>query len=365
MKRRDFTKKSSIAIGAGLTTALMGFNINKNVKEAAAIIGHGDYKYKVVKDWGNLDSAKTPVLNCHEMVMDSKGRLIMVTDEVKNNIIIYDKSGKLLNSWGTWFPGGHGLTLSKEGEEDFLFIADCGWYLGRDGGWHKQAGRILKMTTDGQLIFNIGHPSTIGVYEKDEPFMPTEVAVAPNGDFYVADGYGSDYILQYSADGEFIRRFGGNKEGQKEEKLSNAHGVAIDTRDPQNPVLICTSRNENSFKYFTLDGKFIKTIELPGLYVCRPVIDGNNIYAGVCWSKTREGKGWVKDTGFVTIMEGDTVVSNPGGTAPEYVGDKLQPMYQDSPIFNHGHDVCVDEDKNLYVCQWNANKSYPIKLERV
>ena len=365
MKRRDFTKKTTMAVGAGFSTSLMGFNIKRHFKEDENIIGHGDYKYKVIKDWARLDPVKNPVLNCHEMVMDSKGRLIMITDEIKNNIFIYDKSGKLLDTWGTWFPGGHGLTLSKEGEEDFLFVADCGWYLGRDSKWHKQEGRVLKMSTDGQLIFNIGHPATIGVYEQDEPFMPTEVAVAPNGDFYVADGYGSDYILQYNARGEFIRRFGGNKEAQKEEKLANAHGVAVDLRDPQNPVLICTSRNENCFKYFTLDGKFIKTVELPGLYVCRPVLDDNNIYAGVCWSKTREGKGWVKDTGFVTIMEDDKVVSNPGGTAPEYVDGKLQPMYQDSQIFNHGHDVCVDEDKNLYVCQWNANKSYPIKLERV
>ena len=36
----------------------------------------------------------------------------------------------------------------------------------------------------------IGHPSTIGVYKPEDPFMPTEIAVAPNGDFYVADGYG-------------------------------------------------------------------------------------------------------------------------------------------------------------------------------
>ena len=29
------------------------------------------------------------------------------------------------------------------------------------------------------------------------------------------------------------------------------------------------------------------------------------------------------------------------------------------------HDVCVDDDKNLYICQWNAEKTYPIKLHRV
>lgn len=45
---------------------------------------------------------------------------------------------------------------------------------------------------------------------------------------------------------------------------------------------------------------------------------------------------------------------------------KLQTMYHSlNPIFNHGHDVFVDEDKNLYVCQWNAHHTPPVKLERV
>lgn len=352
-------------VATGIAQQSFSFNITGKATEDQRIIGHGDYTYHVNKEWGNLDPVKTPVFNCHEMVMDSKGRLIMITDEIKNNILIYDKSGKLLDSWGTWFPGGHGLTLSKE-EEDVLFIADCGWYFGRDGEWHKQAGRVLKMTTDGSLIFNIGHPSTIGVYKPEDPFMPTEIAVAPNGDFYVADGYGMDYILQYSAKGEFIRKFGGKDNEDKNQNLINAHGITVDLRDPNNPVLICTSRTENCFKYFTLDGKYIKSIELPGLYVCRPVIDDNNIYAGVCWSKTRgDNKGWVQDTGFVTVLEKDIVVSNPGGTEPVYKNGKVEQMYQNSKIFNHGHDVCVDEDKNMYICQWNANKSYPIKLERV
>lgn len=300
------------------------------------------------------------------MVMDSKGRLIMITDETKNNILIYDKSGKLLDSWGTWFPGGHGLTLSKEGEEDFLFIADCGWFFGKDQKWHKQAGRILKMTTDGRLVFALGHPNTIGVYKDDQPFMPTEIAVAPNGDFYVADGYGSDYILHYNHKGEYIRHFGGHDNENEEANLKNAHGVSVDLRDPKNPMLVCTSRTENCFKFFTMEGEFIKRVDLPGLYICRPVIDDNNLYAGVCWSKTKEeNKGWVDNTGFVTVLEGDKVVSNPGGTQPEYIDGKLQQMYKEGDLFNHGHDVCVDEDKNLYICQWKANKSYPYKLERV
>lgn len=365
MERRNFIKKSAAVTGAALASPLFSFAITGKASPDKTIIGQGDYRYKVNKNWSQLDPSQHPVFNCHEMVMDSKGRLIMITDEVKNNIIIFDKSGKYLDSWGSWFPGGHGLTLAKEGEEDMLFIADCGWFFGRDKQWHRQAGRIVKMTTDGRLVFNVGHPATIGVYKEDEPFMPTEIAVAPNGDFYVADGYGSDYILQYDYKGQYIRHFGGKNNEDQNANLINAHGVAVDLRDPNNPVLICSSRTENSLKYFTLDGTYLRTVELPGLYVCRPVIDDNNIYAGVCWSKTKEGKGWVDNTGFVTILDGDKVVSNPGGAAPVYENGVLQQMYQDSDVFNHGHDVCVDEDKNLYICQWKANNTYPIKLERV
>jgi hypothetical protein len=59
------------------------------------------------------------------------------------------------------------------------------------------------------------------------------------------------------------------------------------------------------------------------------------------------------------------VVSNPGGTEPVYEEGVLQKMVQDKPIFKHCHDVCVDDDKNLYIAQWNAGKTYPVKLERV
>ncbi len=71
-------------------------------------------------------------------------------------------------------------------------------------------------------------------------------------------------------------------------------------------------------------------------------------------------------SGFVTILDkNNKVVSNPGGTQPEYKNGVLQPMFADGNIFYHGHDVCVDADKNVYICQWNAEKTYPVKLERI
>ncbi|WP_289062911.1 6-bladed beta-propeller [uncultured Zobellia sp.] len=364
--RRSFLKKSALGATALSTTSSFGFNILKKTVLEDQIIGHGDFKYKVVKDWAQMSVAHNPILNCHEMQMDSKGRLIMLGDHTDNNILVFDKSGKLLDYWGTRYPGGHGLTLHDEGGEDMLYIVDCGWFVDRTGKWSKQAGSVSKTTVDGRLLFNLPDPHTIGAYTKEQEYLPTETAIGPNGDIYVADGYGSDFILQFSPKGEFIRKWGGHDNSDKNYDLHNAHGVAVDYRDKQNPVLVVTSRSDKSFKFFTLDGKFIKTVELPGAYVCRPVLDDDNIYAGVCWSENKAGHRF-SNSGFVTIMDGSNkVVSNPGGDAPEYKNGKLQQMYQsEKAIFNHGHDVFVDEDKNLYVCQWNANRTPPIKLERV
>src|SRR5258706_6014107 len=92
--RREFLKKTSL-ITAG---AIAGFNIiGKANPSDNGIIGHGGFTYKGNKDLGNLDPAKTPVFNCHEMVEDSRGRLVMVNDVVKNNIILYDKSSKFID----------------------------------------------------------------------------------------------------------------------------------------------------------------------------------------------------------------------------------------------------------------------------
>ncbi|WP_332369401.1 hypothetical protein [Spirosoma telluris] len=123
--RRTFLKNSTALAASSLAVNLVGYARNTDHE----IIGHGAYRYRVNKEWGVLDPAKTPVFNCHEMVKDSKGRLIMINDEVKNNILVYDKSGKLLDSWGTRYPGGHGLTLAPEGGEDALFITDCGYFF--------------------------------------------------------------------------------------------------------------------------------------------------------------------------------------------------------------------------------------------
>ena len=312
------------------------------------VLGHGNKKYRVNTKWSKADIIQYPVNDCHEMVQDSKGRILLLTNEVKNNVIVYDKSGRLLQAWGHSYPGAHGLTLFNENGEDVLFICD------------NARHQVIKTTIDGRELMVIDFPAGTGKYENKDQFVPTESAIAPNGDIYVADGYGKDYIMHYDSKGKLMNVFGGR--GAEAGSLKNAHGICIDQRDKNDPCLIVTSRQENAFKRFTLSGKYIDTVSLPGAWVCRPVIKGNYLYAAVLQSNSRQGM----QSGFVTILDLDNkVVSNIAGSQPHYEGGKPLEMYQTIKVFDYPHDVCVDDEENLYVAQWNSGKKYPYKLEPV
>lgn len=311
-------------------------------------IGHGDFKYRVDAEWGVQDPSKIPVNDCHEMAMDSKGRIFMTTTGAdNNNIIIYNKSGKVLDSWGTEFPGAHGLTLTGEGDDQFLFITD------------PETHKVTKTTLDGKILMTLERPKEVDGYASDDQFLPTETAIMPNGDIYIADGYGQNFIIQYNAKGEYVRHFGGKGEGA--DTFNCCHGITLDTRDTTNPTLLITSRASQEFKRFSLDGKHLETIKLPGCSICRPVIHGDNIYFAVIVTKT-----WDSYDGMLAILDKDNkVVSLPGGSSPEYVAGTLTPPLYDGVTFKNPHDVFVDNDENLYVPQWASGKTYPIKLHRV
>jgi len=362
--RRHFLSGLSTAVAATWTQSLRAAPDPKKDR----VIGHGTHRYRVNKEWVPAGQGRFhPILNCHEMVQVKDGRLFMVGDHWDHQMLVFKPDGSILESWGSAWPGGHGLTLSVENGEEFLFLTDSGlWKSGSAG--YRQTGRVTKMDLKGKEIFSLSHPMSVGAYEPTMNFNPTEVAVAPNGDIYVVDGYGSNYVLRYDRNGQFLSRFGG-KEGVPEgERLNNAHGIAIDTRQGANKAtVIATSRADKCFRRFTLEGKYLETIEVPGAMICRPVISGQELYAGVCWSSTPEvNKLPQNPSGFTVVLSAENkVISAPGGTEPVYEKGQLKPLMQAERVYDHGHDVCVLENGDLIVCQWNAFQTYPIKLERV
>jgi peptidylamidoglycolate lyase len=344
MNRRKFIQQSSI-VASGLTCMP---SLLTATQKGDVILGHNNKRYRIDTKWGVLDFDRYPVKDCHEMVQDSKGRIILLTNETKNNIIIYNKKGKLITTWGSEYPGAHGLTLFNENGQEVLFICD------------NKRHQVIKTTLEGRVLLTIDYPKETGEYTKAEEYVPTETAIAPNGDIYVADGYGKDFIMQYNYKGDYKRHWGGR--GAEAKHLKNAHGVCYDNRDNNNPVLMVTSREENAFKRFTLDGKYIDTIALPGAWVCRPVIKGDFLYAAVLQTNSRQSQ----QSGFVTVLDkNNKVVSNIAGSEPTYTNNKVDEMYQTIKAFQYPHDVCVDDEENLYVAQWNSGHVYPYKLTPV
>ena len=341
MNRKSFIRNTALA-GGGII--LFRDLLAKN---PGPVYGHNGFTYRMNTKWSRLQPQKNPVNDCHEMVQDSKGRIVLLTNETKNNVIIYDKSGKLISTWGHEFPGAHGLTIQKVGGTDYLFITDTDKH------------QVYKTTIDGRVLLTIDYPKEISAYTKAEEFVPTETTVLDNGEFYIADGYGLQYVMHYDANGKLLDFFGGRGEG--DEKLDNAHGITVDKRNGDTTLLV-TDRTRTCFKRFTTDGKLIEVISLPGACVCRPVNSRENLFAAVLRSPDLNSE----NSGFVTILDkNNQVISNIGGTKPEYDNGKLKPMAQAEKIFSHPHDVCVDNDGNLYVAQWASGKVYPYKFERV
>ncbi|MBX3242354.1 MAG: 6-bladed beta-propeller [Chitinophagaceae bacterium] len=341
MKRRSFIQKASLTVA--------GFSIARDMfaRTNDPVYGHNNMRYSMNKAWGTLNADQYPVKDCHEMVQDKKGRIFLLTNETKNNILIYDKKGKLKGSWGHDFPGAHGLSLQSAGGEEYLFITD------------NNRHQVYKTTLDGKILLTIDYPKETGVYEKAEAFVPTETTILDNGEFYIADGYGAQYIIHYDEHGKIKNFFGGR--GDSNANLDNAHGITVDKRYGR-PSLLVTDRTRTCFKRFSLDGKYLETIALPGACVCRPVIKGDYLYAAVLRSPDLQNEG----SGFVTILDKtNRVVSNIGGAAPVYKDGKLEPMHQAEKIFTHPHDVCVDDEENIYVAQWASGKVYPYKFTRV
>jgi hypothetical protein len=309
------------------------------------IIGHGAFRYRINQQWCRANPQQHPVKNCHEMVMDNQGRIYMTTDDTRNNILVFTRDGNLLNAWGNTYPGAHGLTLHDENGTSFLYITDY------------ERHQVIKTTLEGREVKIFDWPADAKGYKNADDFKPTETALAPNGDLLVADGYGQDYILRYGQDGVLKQAFGGA--GQ----LKNAHGIAFDNRRADQPCWLVTSRAENMLKRFDMDGNLLETIHLPGAYICRPVVHGQEVYFAVLISQLP----WDSQSGFVCILDANNkVVAAPGANVPRYDGGGiLNPLYQTVKAFQHPHDVLVDQEGHIYVSQWNSGQVYPTKLIKV
>jgi hypothetical protein len=343
--RRHFLKTAGATTACALLPARAQ---TPAIVSPSPILGQGDFRYRVVPGWGVLGAA-TPVKDCHGLARDRAGHIILLTNHTANNVIIYDRAGRLVHKWGTTFPGAHGLSLVTEGDREVLFITDLATH------------RVAKTTLDGTLLDEWRWPETTGKYEKEDQYRPSWTLHLPNGEFYVLDGYGRDYIVHYGADGKFRRIFGGAEGGITH---WGPHAGMIDTRAPADPTLLIAMSDQQYLLRLALDGRELARTPLPGGNPRQIRRHGDHYFVA------HLADNWPKDRnslGFVSVLDADLrVVSNVAGTPPAYDdAGQLRPMRHQEPVFIHPHDLLVDDDSSLYVAQFASNQTYPLKLERV
>lgn len=149
---------------------------------------------------------------------------------------VYDASGKLIRAWGKdTLKTAHHIKIDHEGD---VWVADIGNHV------------VEKYTPEGKLLLTVGTKGKLG-RDRTHLNMPTDMAISPQGDVFVSDGYGNNRIVHFDKNGKFVKEWGelGHKPGQ----FSIPHAICMDSRGR----LYVADRNNVRVQVFDQDGKFI------------------------------------------------------------------------------------------------------------
>jgi hypothetical protein len=335
MRRRDFLKQTAAA-GAALGAGPLFLNAADKAGTKNAVIGEGKYRYECLHNWGELP-ASIRWQTTHGVAIDSEG-LVYLTHQgygkdVMDTVVIFDPKGKFVRSFGKeWHGGGHGIDLRKEGGEEFLYLSHM-----------TEKGPVVKATLKGEVVWKKETPPEPKVYNDKNKFRPTNVAFAPDGGFYVADGYGSHYIHQYDKDANWVRTWGGL--GQQPGKMSTPHGIWLDDRPGRQPSLVVADRANARLQYFSLDGKhisFVHDLLFPAHFDIRgDVLLVPDLHARVSL--------FDKDNAPIVHLGDDLAWRKRVLDGFKMRG---QPQEWQAGKFIHPHDACFDKDGNIFVAEW-------------
>lgn len=159
----------------------------------------------------------------------------------KNTILELDaETGVIINEWGAnLFIMPHGLTVDKD---DNVWVTDVGLH------------QIFRFSHNGQLLMKLGVAKTEG----DDSLhfnLPTDIAVAPDGSFYVSDGYGNSRVVKFDASGKFLFQWG--TAGSGEGEFDTPHGITLD----KDENVYVADRQNNRIQVFDKSGKFLRVLK--------------------------------------------------------------------------------------------------------
>lgn len=284
-----------------------------------------ELKYSLAPNFFEAMPGGLPLGPCHGGVVLDKAGNCYVTTDTPRGIVVYSPQGKFLRTVGP--TRIHALELREEEGVEFIYAA------------RPSAHEVVKLTLDGERVWSIEYPKEAGIYKDASGFNPCAVTVAPDGSIFVADGYGSNYVLKFDKNRKFVKAFGGP--GEEDGKFKTCHGIALDPRFDK-PLLLVCNRNNNRVEHWDLEGNFVKVIQRDLRMPAAVHIRGE--YAAL---PELQGRVTILDkTGSIAAQVGD----NP--TTEHRANFGLPPEQWRDGMCNSPHGASLDPEFNLIVTEW-------------
>ena len=305
--------------------------------ERREIVGASPWAYAPNAPWPSLPDGYS-WREATAVAVDAADR-VYVFNRGDRPVMVFDRDGSLLSSWGEGeFQRAHGVAIGPDGA---IFCTD------------DLDHTIRKYSPDGRLLMTLGtrgQPSDTGATSMDyrtirhagPPFhYPTNVAFAPEGEIYVADGYGNACIHKFSPEGQLLLSWG--EPGAGPGQFHVPHGIAVD----RGGAVYVADRENSRIQVFSPTGRFLH--ELPEIArPCQVAFDADDrLYVAELGYHAGMWPGTAAPTPDAT--GGRVSVFDPSGKLLVRWGGGRDPM--DPGDFFAPHDIAIDSRGDVYVAE--------------
>jgi DNA-binding beta-propeller fold protein YncE len=204
-----------------------------------ARVGATESHYQLVENWAQFPPGFTKWSPVSGVDVDAHDNVYVFQRSEAMPIMVFDRNGHFLRTFGQGvFKQPHFLRVDPSGD---IWVTD------------RQNIQAYKFSSDGKLLMTLGKKGVPGDNTSQDAFNGVaDVAVAKNGDIFIADGEGvNTRVVKFSKDGTFIKWWGGK--GTEPGQFNVPHSIAVDSQDR----IYVADRSNNRIQIFDSTGKFL------------------------------------------------------------------------------------------------------------
>lgn len=195
----------------------------------------GERSYRVERWWGQMP-AGTSLGLVSTLAVASDGA-VLVSQRNDASVVVFEPSGAFRMIWGEGeLADPHGINI---GPADRVLLVD------------RDAHEVQIRSTAGEPIGTLGQRHRPRF---QAPFNhPTSAFEAPDGETYVADGYGNSAVHRFAPDGSHLATWG--RPGQGPGEFSTPHSIWVDRQDR----VLVADRENNRVQVFDREGRHLES----------------------------------------------------------------------------------------------------------